>query len=90
MSLPESRFVNVPPMSAPLGSLAFPIDLDLAEALMAWRADPTSDNLFEVTAALLRVGLFDLNLPDDLNASIWLCRYSREFPALRRILETLD
>lgn len=82
MALPENQAYDVPPMPAPLGSFAFPIDLDVAEALVAWRADPTEDALYDVTEALMLAGLYDMNISDDLNASIWWCRYSREFPGL--------
>ena len=55
-----------------------PVRIELAAALAEWRVDPSTENLSAVTEALLCGGLFDLNLSEEVNASILLCRYANE------------
>ena len=43
MSLLASEIYHVPPMPAPLGSLALPVDVDLADALAIWRTAPATE-----------------------------------------------
>lgn len=83
MSVPGAIH-DVTPMPAPLGSFAFPIDIDLMTALEDWRISPTDENLFEIVWHLLQLGLYDFNFSDQVNASIWLCRYDREIRELIR------
>ena len=61
-----------------VGSAEMPVVLELAAALAEWRDLPSEANLSDVTEVLLRQGLFDLNLSEEMNASIWLCRYAEE------------